>query len=357
MKLTVDAQALREAAGRAVTSRQLANTEHMLLHAADGQLIVTSTDLVVALTERLAATVQTEGAATCSPSLLRAALNGLDGVVEVSISGFTLTVRQGRRRYVLESFDPSVFPGAQEAANVREIAIDAKKFGQAMARVVYCAPTDDSRIYLNGVSVNGERVAGTDGHRVAIAPIKSEMPAIIIPTGSARQALGMWNEAMRCRVIEAAAGNPSEIEFYDDARSLRARLLDGRYPDLAPALNQAKTIARVTFDPREAVDALTRMLPFCERRNDKVSWHEITVTVTGDSLALAAADHETRDYVTCTNEGATPEVTLAPSYLRDALQKAEGARVEWLVADDEAPQRLNFEGRDDAHYIVPMRRR
>lgn len=354
MKLTVDAQTLREAAGRAVTSKVHQITEHALLTAEGERLAMTSTDLAVTLTEWLPAEIDAAGEATCPPGLLRAALAGLDGDVSLERAE-RLTLRQGRRRSSFESLDPASFVSSGEDGEVREIEIDAAAFGHALDRVAYCAPEEDPRGWINGVSINGSRLVATDGFRLALAPFVSAMPDIIVPTGAIDTILGMWHDKMRCRTrTPKGAGKPNEVEFFDTHKSLRVRLLATDYTDVSPLTEaQRLTEACVTFDAGAALAAIARILPFSEHRSEKTRWHALDITRVDDRLMFSTPSAE--DFCPCHGD-AEIDVRLHPFYLRDALAKGRGLQTTWAYMNGDSAQRLTFLGREDAHYIMTIRR-
>ena len=286
--------------------------------------------------------VDEEGAITCHAGKLKAAIMGLAGPVMIKLADREkATVSQQRRRFVVPSLAARDYPSCGAMDKPALVKTDPKALAEAMERVQYASGKMDVRYYLNGVHFNEGDVVATDGHRMACATIKADMPPMIIPTESIKLLIAALKE-------EGASVSVSEgaIQVNTEAGRFRATLIDGKYPDYRPLLTVPQGAAEATVTPEHLTPALQRLKSFVTQTG------AIKVTANKDTLFIAPNEEITDEAVANINMD-WPEVGLNIAYLSD-LCSAIGGPFTWI--NNGGLNQQVFTSSDDViHIIQPMR--
>ena len=165
------------AVSRAIPARStLPITQHVLLEAADGAIVLSATDAeTIAITYRITATIGEPGAITMPSRLLA------DFVSTLPHDEITMTLAERSRQVSLAcarntasvgGMDPDDFPPIPVVSGGDAILIPASRLRAGIAQTVFSAATDDSRPVLTGVHFGfaggALRLAAADGFRLSV---------------------------------------------------------------------------------------------------------------------------------------------------------------------------------------------
>ena len=200
--------------GRAVATRSnLPVLQNVKIATEDSMLVLTATNLDIAITTRIGAQVGEEGEITIPARLLTDFVNSLpDERIDIKTSVEPLSIGLKCQRFEgnINGTDAEEFPPIPTVDEGATIKVDPQVLRETIAYVAFAAATEDSRPVLTGikVEVNGEdfTFAAADGFRLAVYDGKLTEPLpepteFIIPAKTMQE------------VGRLIGGGDSEVEF------------------------------------------------------------------------------------------------------------------------------------------------
>lgn len=200
--------------GRAVATRSnLPVLQNVKIATEDSMLVLTATNLDIAITTRIGAQVEEEGEITIPARLLTDFVNSLPDEridIKTSVEPLSIGLKCQRFEANINGTDAEEFPPIPTVDEGATIKVDPQVLREAIAYVAFAAATEDSRPVLTGikVEVNGEdfTFAAADGFRLAVYDGKlteplSEPTEFIIPAKTMQE------------VGRLIGGDDSEVEF------------------------------------------------------------------------------------------------------------------------------------------------
>ncbi len=162
--------------GRAVATRSnLPVLQNVKIATEDGMLVLTATNLDIAITTRIGAQVEEEGEITIPARLLTDFVNSLPDEridIETSVEPLSVGLKCQRFEANINGTDAEEFPPIPTVDEGATIKVDPQVLRETIAYVAFAAATEDSRPVLTGikVEVNGEdfTFAAADGFRLAV---------------------------------------------------------------------------------------------------------------------------------------------------------------------------------------------
>lgn len=200
--------------GRAVATRSnLPVLQNVKIATEDSMLVLTATNLDIAITTRIGAQVEEEGEITIPARLLTDFVNSLPDEridIKTSVEPLSIGLKCQRFEANINGTDAEEFPPIPTVDEGATIKVDPQVLREAIAYVAFAAATEDSRPVLTGikVEVNGEdfTFAAADGFRLAVYDGKLTEPLpepteFIIPAKTMQE------------VGRLIGGDDSEVEF------------------------------------------------------------------------------------------------------------------------------------------------
>lgn len=200
--------------GRAVATRSnLPVLQNVKIATEDSMLVLTATNLDIAITTRIGAQVEEEGEITIPARLLTDFVNSLPDEridIKTSVEPLSIGLKCQRFEANINGTDAEEFPPIPTVDEGATIKVDPQVLRETIAYVAFAAATEDSRPVLTGikVEVNGEdfTFAAADGFRLAVYDGKlteplSEPTEFIIPAKTMQE------------VGRLIGGDDSEVEF------------------------------------------------------------------------------------------------------------------------------------------------
>lgn len=235
--------------------------------------------------------------------------------------------------YSLPSLSAADFPASRAVEGARTLTHNAGLVA-AMRRVRFAISTEETRYYLNGVSIlndgDGNPVlAATDGHRLAMLPLP------FAPDGSIGSIIHAGVVAWLCarkgepKAVTFAAEWPA-VKFEYDGLTLGAKLIDGTYPDIFRVIPR-NALEYLSVDRRAMLVVLRRIASFVETARAV----RIEAADGGVLLTVKAGERAAREFVSA--EVPTPFCAgFNCRYLIDALSAFTAERVSFAAAPKEA---------------------
>lgn len=245
--------------GRAVATRTtLPITNNVLLAAEKSRLKLAATNLEMAITCRIGAKVEEEGAITVPARLLSEFINSLPSD-KVSISLIpqtkTLEVKCARFEARISGIDAKDFPPIPKVEQGISTEIEVEALRQGISRVVFAAATEESRPVLTGVDADFDddsvTLAAADGFRLAVyklllAKPVSQKTKVIVPSRTLTELNRLLGDQEKTVEIMVDP-NKSQALFRLKDVELVSQLIQGSFPNYAQLIPQSYN-TRVVVD-------------------------------------------------------------------------------------------------------------
>lgn len=194
----------------------------------------------------------------------------------------------------------------------------------AFRSVLPFCPAKDHRAVLTGVNIRDNHIAATDGKRARRLPIEAPGLGTIMPRA-------MAEIIARADSVELQAA-PSEIAAHMPSLTVRARPIEGRYPDIAAVLpRQCNGTIRVDAAALDAALA---------RCSIDLPGNAIAPTATitpGTGAVVVASPHHATEALPAEVEGDPPALALGTALARLGIKAAGAKVVELRIVSDAAP--------------------
>lgn len=252
MKLQAETKPLLAAVTQAAAPIASRNTmpvlECVLLRAADNALSITGSNLDMEVRATCEAAVSAPGCIAVPAAPLKAWLSSLsETMVSITLDS-AVDLRAGRSHCRLPFFPEADFPVAMPGDAPHEIE-------GAAAALAYCAPfvsTEEAKFYLNGVFFCATAAVGLDGHRMAFAPAKSPVEAIV-PHTAFRVILPALKAGGRLFLGESVWRVEAE------GLAIKGKVIDGAFPDWRRAIPNGP-VPVFTADADDLSSALRKVM-------------------------------------------------------------------------------------------------
>lgn len=355
-ELKINAADLLEAVSQAVCKANHDTYRHALFDVSGDGVYIISTDGTVEFSQYLLHEGGELPPVALDAFTLRGVLQGLTGVVTLKLDDDLATLHHQKRRFMVPCIPGEAFPILDDM-QATVLDTDFQDLLTGMRRTLYAAPTNDVRYYLNGVCVQPARVAATDGHRLAVYPLKKPMLTLdafelIVPTHAVATALKYTSDITEIQARNDSKSNkPCAVTFKGDNFKLTAKVIDARYVPVEPLLESKPVeLFTVTMHARDAINAIQRM-----RIYDSVA----EFSSKKNTLNLEHRNG-THDALPAEITGAMPTIKMNMHYMADVLALAgddpvvwHGAAVDTSTSVNMRKQLLTIGERNEQHILMP----
>jgi DNA polymerase-3 subunit beta len=243
--------------GRAVATRTtLPITNNVLLATDEGRLKLVATNLEMAISCWIGATIEDEGAITVPARLLTEFVSSLPSdTINVALSPQTKTLGLKCARFEarISGIDAKDFPPIPSVEEGITTKVEVESLRQAINQVVFAAATEESRPVLTGVCARFENdsltLAAADGFRLAVYKLSttgkvSEKTEVIIPArtlSELNRLIADQEEAVEIMLNP----NKSQVLFRLKKKDLNinielvSQLVQGTFPNYAQLIPQS----------------------------------------------------------------------------------------------------------------------
>ncbi len=351
MKFTITREQLAEGIGAVnavvpskTTLPVLAN---VLLEATKDGLRLSGTDLDIAVSTMVPASVDTEGAITLPSRKLVELVRELPSAgIRFTIQGEQrATIECGRSKFKLLGLPREEYPAFPQVRFEAASRTTAGSLQQLVQHVAFAASTEESRPILNGVlwQLTGERMrmVATNGHRLA----KMEMPIqggsgltgdLIVPPKALEQLRRLFPADEDIEI----GRSENHLGFRSATTQVYTRLIEGPYPPYEQVIPRENDKA-ATADKATLMAAIRRMSIVASDQT-----HRIRMSF-GDGacrLSVTTPDlGEAQEEISLAYEGESLDIGFNANYLLEVLKQ---------MPTDEV--RLTFKAPERAATIEPV---
>lgn len=336
MKFNIQSTTLKEALqilrGAVAKRTSLPALECVKLETGENQLALTTTNLEIALSNRVDAQVYERGEVLLPFARLSELVSALDGVIEFAIDeGHKATLRCGRSTYRVSGLDAEEFPLVTWPEPDYEMSILTFR---ELASVGFCASKEMSRPILTGIMVKCEggyaTAATADGYRMAVREVECDGEFSLLVRAEHMELFA--KHALEDVAFETESNHAT---FVAGPLAMRAQVIDGNYPDYRQIFPQHTNDTVSIDDKAPLLAALRRITPVAA-----YSAHTVTLSFGADQVEITATSDvgdTGKEYVEVDFMGAPFEIRLNVLFLIEALEKEPTDNPSLLFVDGKSP--------------------
>lgn len=334
---------------------------NILIKAEGSKLLLSATNLEIALHASIDAVVEKEGALTVPAKVLSSYVSLLnDENVELALTDdMSIEVRSSGSVTKMKGIPKDEFPMIPKLENPQMFRLLAGDIKNAIEQVAFVASANISRPVLTGTlwKFDGKvlKIVATDSYRLAEKTIElmEEMPKIsfIVPARTAVE-LGKILASIEDQNLELYFSS-NQIMFKIAGVELVSRLIEGSYPDYEKILPaSSKTSGKVKLD--QFVLALKKLSIIVRENNNnvKLKLENEKVAIYSEETQVGKGSAEIEAEVT----GEKAEVSLNVQYILDAVSHINDDFVNLGLNDGLSPVILKPEKAGGyLHIIMPLK--
>ncbi len=376
MELKIATSELSKALGRSQGIVEKKSTmpilSHVLLEARKDQLIVSATDLDLAVSSehKEGCEILKDGAVAVSARHLYDIVRALpeQQVTLKKAHNNYLELRSGPSEFRIVGLPAEDFPTLPRFEKVPFGEIDPKLLLDMVERTYFAVSTDETRYNLNGVffepSADALRLVATDGHRLALVERQvggtfGLKRGVILPKKGLQELRKLLAEAAEAG---AEAGGETKLGFVENSAivhrpgvTLSMRLIEGLFPDYRQVIpkgsDRAVKLGRDRFQ-----ETLRRMSLLS---TDKA--HAVKLELVKGTLKVSSQNPdlgEAKEEVPVDYAGEPLKIGFNARYILDVLSVVQSKDVTFELADDLSPGVLRGGEEADQGFtavVMPMR--
>lgn len=356
--------------GRAIAARTtLPITNHVLISTDQSRLRLTATNLEIAISYWVGASVEEEGAIAIPAGLLTDFVSSLPPEkIEIKLAPGTqkMELKCDRFEARISGQKAEEFPPIPQIGDGISITIDARSLRMAISQVVFVAATDDSRPVLTGshAHFSGGKLtlAAADGFRLAVHNLSLVTPSaedlsIIIPARSLRELDRLLRDQEE--PVELTV-NPqkSQVLFRLKNAELVSQLIQGTFPNYNQLIPQSHS-TRSEMNVAEFLRATRSASVFARDGSGIVR----LVITPGEGLSPGKITFSARSEEVGDNEGTIEaliqgdeaRIAFNSKYLMDVFSVLEDERVALETTNPSSPGVFRPVGEGDwVQVVMPM---
>jgi DNA polymerase-3 subunit beta len=375
MELKIATTELSKALGRSQGIVEKKSTmpilSHVLLEAKKGQLVVSATDLDLAVSSEHEkdCEIQKEGSVAVSARHLYEIVRALpeQQVTLKKAHNNYLEVKSGPSEFRIVGLPAEDFPALPRFEKVPFADVDAAALLDMIERTFFAVSTDETRYNLNGVyfepSAEALRLVATDGHRLSL--VERKMGAtfglkrgVILPKKGLQELRKLLGEA-----AESGEEKPeTKLGFVENSAIVRRpgvvlsmRLIEGLFPDYRQVIPKAgEKVLRLGRERFQETLRRVSLLSSDKAHAVKLELGKGTLRVLSQNPDLGEAKEE----VPVEYAGEPLKIGFNARYILDVLQVLRSKDLAFELADDLSPGVIR--GADEADegftaVVMPMR--
>jgi DNA polymerase-3 subunit beta len=363
MKFTIPQDAFAEGLQNAVSAVNPRSTlpilSNVLLQAANGELVLTSTDLDFTVRTKVETKVGKSGATTLPARRLSTLVKDLPKTdIEVEVDAKSMaTLKSGAGVYKIYGMPEAEFPGLPAFEGAVEFKLKAADLKDGLRKTHYAISLDETRYVLNGIffSFKGDKLTlvATDGRRLALAEVND----LEIPPSQEREFIVRTkaiSELMRAlkddgEVVIRLAQNM--VQFDCGPTTLISKLVEGNYPNYVQVI-PTKVNERVTVERETLLNAVRRvsLLNTEKTASVRLNFSKGKIEITSNTPEVG----EAREEMAVNYKGKDISIAFNPEFLMAPLRYLSEDEVHFELIDDISPGVVKINA-PFVYVLMPMR--
>jgi DNA polymerase III subunit beta len=335
---------------------------NILLKAEGQNLFLSATNLEIAISTKISASVKNEGSITIPARLIVNYVSFLkEGEIEIFVeSGETICLSSKGSKTRIKGLPSSDFPEFPKVEKEFSFTFSAKEFQNSIEKVVFSCANTSTRPILSGalfwVKQKEACLVATDSYRLSEQkiPFSSEEEKevrVIIPARTLQELsriLGVYPEEKVEIII-----SKNQIFFKVKNTEITSRLIEGNFPDYEQIIPKEKRIS-VKIQKEEFILGIKRVGIFAKENNNniRISVNEERLLITTDATEIGSDECE----IGVEGVGTPEEVSLNAQYVLDLLQSINEKEIFFSINEKLSPVLFKSKTEDGyVHIIMPLK--
>jgi len=329
-----------------------------LVQAADGKLVISTTDLDTGIRASVEAEVIKGGATTLPARRLFSIIRELPAAeltLEVD-SKQIATITSGASFFKIIGLPEEDFPPFPKGDGAKSFKISQGVFRDMLKRTAYAISTDESRYVLNGVLLsfkdNKLSLVATDGRRLALVEQDLEFPKgseveAILPTKAVQELQRILRDEEPLNISFAE----NQVSFDLGTTFLYSKLIEGNYPNYKQVV-PAEAKERIVLEREIFLNAVRRVALLSSEKSNSVK-----LIFTKNNLDITANTPEVgeaKESLPISYKGKDFSIAFNPEFLMDPLKNLEADEIFFDFIDELSPGVIKYQ-RPFLYVIMPMR--
>lgn len=329
-----------------------------LLKAADGKLIISTTDLDTGIRATIEAEVEKPGATTLPARRLFSIIRELPGselTLEVD-SKHSASIRSGQTFFRILGLPEEDFPAFPKPEGAKTYKIAQGVLKDMLKRTAYAISTDESRYVLNGVLLSFRdgklTLVATDGRRLALVENEIEFPKsseadVILPTKAVQELQRILGNEEPLQIILSE----NQISFDLGNTFLVSKLIEGNYPNYKQVI-PAEAKERIIIEREQLLNAVRRVALLSSDKSNsvKLAFTKNNLDVTANTPEVG----EARESLAVNYKGKDFAIAFNPEYILDPLRNIDADEVFLDFIDELSPGVIKY-NKPFLYVLMPMR--
>jgi DNA polymerase-3 subunit beta len=355
--------------GRAVATRAVLPITNNVLIATEGsRLRLAATNLEIAISCWIPATIEKEGTVTIPARLVTDFVNSLPSGQQIAMAlsprSRSVELRCARHEAHISGLDPADFPAIPKITDGMNVKVKPGDLRLAINQVVFAAASEESRPVLTGVHAEfeGEQLtlAAADGFRlavrkVALAKVVDTKMAIIIPARSLTELNRLISEQEEPLELTVNS-QKSQVLFRLRNVEMVSQLIQGTFPNYSQLIPKSYS-TRAVIKLAEFLRA-TKSASIFARDGSGIVRLQIMPKDGKGKIAISARAEEIGDNlgeVDATVEGEEAKIAFNSKYLMDVLGVIAKEEVALETTTSSSPGVIRPVGDESyLHVVMPM---
>jgi DNA polymerase-3 subunit beta len=339
---------------------------NVLIEAAQGEIIITATDLEVGIKSRYPSDVVSEGKVTVSAKKLFEIIKELpDKNIQFSSkNNFWVEITCGKSIFNLVGLSPEEFPKFPSIGSDSN-QIPCNIIGEMIDKTIFSVSNDETKFNLTGIFIKSNTIdsrnnlvfVSTDGHRLSMIErgLEQDLDAkfnagFILPKKGImeiRKLIETVDEKINIGISD------NNFAVSTDATTLIMRMVDGDFPDYQRVIPE-KTSNSALINRDLFLHALRRISVLSSEKSKGIKFN-----LTQNNLVLSSANPDlgdAKEEIEIDYAGTEISIGFNARYIIDILQSIDKENVLLFLKDNISPGLIQPEG--DEEYlavIMPMR--
>ncbi len=354
-------KALQIVQGLTSTKSTLPILSNILLETTGKNLVLTTTDLEVAIAHTvIPEVVHEEGSLTIPGKKLYDAIREMpEGVINISVKkGNTATVQYNTINFKLVGLPKEEFPKIPTIKEKESIGLPQKMLLEMIEKTSFAVSKDETRYVLNGVLIeikqNTLKLVATDGRRLAhirreIKNTKKIAAKVIVPIKTIQEVSKLLSPD---KEEEISIGiDKNHLIFQLQQTTIITRLIEGEFPNYEQVLpKEAKE--KIEIDREDFIRGLKRANIFTTQDSQairlEVSKNKMVISKTTPELGQI-----TEEVATTYTGPADLSIGFNPEYLLDVLKHLPDKIIKFEITAADKPGVIRL-GEEYIYIVLPM---
>jgi DNA polymerase-3 subunit beta len=336
-----------------------------LVQAADGKLVISTTDLDTGIRVSVDAEISKPGATTLPARRLFSIIRELPAAeltLEVD-SKQVATITSGASFFRIMGLPEEDFPPFPKNEGGKIFKMSQGVFRDMLKRTSYAISTDESRYVLNGVLLsfkdNKLSLVATDGRRLALVEQELEFPKgseveAILPTKAVQELSRILRDEEPLTISfdrgeGSHAGN--QVSFDLGNTFLYSKLIEGNYPNYKQVV-PAEAKERIVLEREVFLNAVRRVALLSSEKSNSVKliFSKNNLDITANTPEVG----EAKESLAVQYKGKEFNIAFNPEFLMDPLKNLDADEIFFDFIDELSPGVIKY-NRPFLYVIMPMR--